>query len=163
MFTKFQGFFLIGIIEEELVYVKYVKAGKPTTTFLSIQAPMHSNAVGVKGAVEAAFNCVGNANWKQKKASAGTDGASVNIGRVGGLIALLKQDIPWLKGIWCVAHHLELGILDSIKHEKFLADIKELLQGVYKQYHYSPKAISLRELKEVAVALEVKMIMPVNI
>jgi hypothetical protein len=92
----------------------------------------------------------------------GTDGAAVNTGRSNGLIALLTRDgMPWLKGVWCVAHQLELGLLDCFKHEKLLQDVKELLQGVYKQYKYSPKA--LRELREIAEALEEKVLVPSNI
>ena len=43
--------------------------------------------------------------------------------------------------IHCVAHRLELGILDAMKDEKQLKDVKETLQGLYKHYHYSSKAL----------------------
>ena len=64
------------------------------------------------------------------------------------MAALLKEDVPHMVEIYCVAHRLELGILDAMKDEKQLMDVNETLQGLYKQYHYSTKA--LRELREVA-------------
>ena len=56
----------------------------------------------------------------------------------------------------CRTHRLELGILDAMKEERLLKDVKETLQGLYKHYHYSSKA--LRELREVAEALELAVL-----
>lgn len=65
-----------------------------------------------------------------------------------GVIAKLRQDVPWLIGIHCVAHKLELAVLDGIKDVQYFADLTEMLKGLYKHYHYSAKA--LRELEELA-------------
>ncbi|KAM9808826.1 zinc finger protein 862-like isoform 1-T1 [Syngnathus typhle] len=147
-----------GVIEEEIVFVKYLCGGVPVTDFLSLQPVPNATGAGVKSAVEAAFEDVG----VEKVASAGTDGASVNTGNKNGLVALMKEDgMPWLIGIWCVAHLFERGLLDAIKEEAGLGEIKDLLQGMYKHYHYSAKAF--RELREVAVALEDKVLKPVNL
>ena len=50
----------------------------------------------------------------------GTDGASVNMGCRGGLDVLLKEDIPYLVQIHCVAHKLELGVLDACKGVQYI-------------------------------------------
>ena len=65
------------------------------------------------------------------------------LGRSGGVAALLKKDIPYMVEVHvhCVAHRLELGILDAMKDEKQLKDVKQTLQGLYKHYGYSSKAL----------------------
>ena len=56
---------------------------------------------------------------------------------------------------------IRVGILDAMKEERLLKDVKETLQVLYKHYHYSSKA--LRELREVAEALELAVLKPVNV
>ena len=56
---------------------------------------------------------LGIADWSTRMVGLGTDGASVNMGCRGGLGVLLKEDIPYLVQIHCVAHKLELGVLDA--------------------------------------------------
>ena len=150
-----------GVIEEEIMYVKYVNEGQVHTKFMTLQAPDNGKAQGLKAAIHEGFNEVGLDNWRTHLASMGTDGASVNTGEQNGLIAIMRRDLPWLVGIWCVAHLFERGLLSSLKEEKFLTDIKELLQGLYKHYQLSPKAT--KELKEVASALNENTLKPVNI
>ena len=53
-------------------------------------------------------------DWKSRLIAFGSDGASVNLGRKGGVAALLKQTIPHLLGIHCMAHRLERGVLHGI-------------------------------------------------
>ena len=77
------------------------------------------------------------------------------------MAALLKENVPYMVEIYCVANRLELGILDAMKEERLLKDVKETLQGLYKHYHYSSKA--LRELREVAEALKLAVLKPVNV
>lgn len=77
-----------------------------------------------------------------------------------GVAVRMKVEIPHLVDIHCVAHQLEFGILDAIKHDRELEKAKELLQGIYR-HHFSTKAV--RELKEIAAALEETVKKPVNI
>ena len=53
--------------------------------------------------------------WMQKLISAGTDGASVMMGKNGGVVSLIKQDAPQVIGIHCVAHNLELAFSGTLK------------------------------------------------
>ena len=69
----------------------------------------------------------------------------------------IKDDVE----MHCVAHRLELAILDAFKGESILTELKDLLQGIYKHYHYSPKA--LRELNELAQVLELSVLKPVSV
>ena len=47
--------------------------------------------------------------------STGTDGASVMMGGIGGVVSLIKQDAPQVIEIHCVAHNLELAFSDTLK------------------------------------------------
>ena len=80
------------------------------------------------------------------------------LGKHQGVATSLKKDVPHVVEVHCVTHRLELGILDALKEEKQLKDVKETLQGLYKHYHYSAKA-----LREVAETLEITVLKPINV
>ncbi len=64
-----------------------------------------------------------------------TDGASVMVGKNGGLVKKLKDDNPALVAIHCICHRLALACVDTN------ADIKEMeghMTGIWKIFHYSP-------------------------
>lgn len=153
-----------GVLEEEFFFVRYIERGQPVTMYLSLQPVPSGDAKGIKQALHDAFEEVGIPlnQWQPRLISMRTDGASVNTGKDNGLIAIMKRDgMLWLLGVWCVAHKMELALLDALKNEKELQDAKELLQGIYKHYKYSPKAG--RELREVATALETDTLVASNI
>ncbi|KAJ8340715.1 hypothetical protein SKAU_G00353480 [Synaphobranchus kaupii] len=88
-----------------------------------------------------------------------TDGVAVYMGKRTGVAAKLKEHIEHLLAIHCVAHRLELGMVDSIKEHPRLKKLQEVLHFLHQQYHYSLKA--LRELRMLAEALEEKVLKPV--
>ena len=83
----------------------------------------------------------------------GTDGAAVMVGEVR-VFALLKCDILHLIKVHCIANRLELAFADTVKAIPELEEAKSILQGIWKHYHYFPKAI--RELKEEAESMQVR-------
>lgn len=70
---------------------------------------------------------------------------------VGGIVSLLKQDIPQRIKFHCVAHNLQLAFINMLKSNKTMKTIKERLNGCWKHYKYS----ALRELQEFGEAMEV--------
>lgn len=79
-------------------------------------------------------------NWKDGLVGLGSDGVSVMMGRKNGLLKKIKDDAPHITEMHCMANRLELAILDAFKGESILTELKDLLQGIYKHYHFSPKA-----------------------
>ena len=138
----------------EVIYVRMLCDGKPINKFLTIIELSNGTADGVIESFERAMGKVGVNDWKNAFVSLGSDAASVYTGVRNGVVAKLTQSIPWLLGIHCIAHNLELAILDGLKEDHLLSSIKEMLQSIYKHYHFSPKA--LRELKQLAEAMEEK-------
>ena len=133
------------------MYVGYLEGGLSVSKFLSIQALKADDAPGICDGFDAAFKHAGFSavEWRDQLVGFG---AAVMLGCSRAVAAVLKDDVLHMVNIYCVAHRLKLGIRDAVKDEKQLKDVKKTLQGLYKHYHYSSKA--LRELSEVAVTLE---------
>ena len=108
-------------------------------------------AVGIAAELDSFLTGLGIFNWKSKLVGLGTDGASVNVGCHGGLGAILKQEIPYLLQIHCIAHRLELAVLDTCKHVEFVGNFQETIKSVLKFYSHSSKRVN--ELSEVGNAL----------
>ena len=145
----------------ELVYVRFLENGLPANKYVAVVELKNADANGVIASVNTGMIEFGLQNWKLQTVAFGSDGASVYVGRQNGVVAKLRVEIPWLIGVHCIAHRLELSVLDALKDEQQLRNVQEMLQGLYKHYHYSPKA--LRELKELAQALDEKINKPVNL
>ena len=94
---------------------------------------------------------------RRKLASFGSDGCAVMTGAKNGVWGLLRNDSSTtnFKEFWCGAHRVELAVVKSLQHFEEFNKLRETLQSLYKEYHYSPKA--LRELRELAEALEEKV------
>ena len=80
------------------------------------------------------------------------DGASVMMGNKGGVKALILKVIPAVIPMHCIAHKLELAVLDSVKHIAFLKKYEATLKGLFTMYRALPKR--MRGLKAVSEALD---------
>ncbi|CAM2117752.1 unnamed protein product [Caretta caretta] len=60
-----------------------------------------------------------------------SDGASVMLGKLNGVAAQLKRDIPHLVQQHCVAHREDLGMSNPWKEVKLIKDIEILMRTVY--------------------------------
>ena len=67
------------------------------------------------------------------------DGASVNMGEIGGVGALLKKEVPHVKAVHGVAHVVELAWGDAVKGEPLIDEMLETNQMVYVHYAGSGK------------------------
>ena len=78
-----------------------------------------------------------------------------------GVVTKIKADVPHLISVNCVAHRLELGIKDSIKHVAYLAKVEDFFLSIYKFYSNSP--LNWHNLKETGTALNIKVLKPANV
>ena len=143
----------VGVREVEDVYACHLVKGEIENSFVGLKACENSKAPGIKAAVETAMTEVCR-DWKEKTVALEADGANVMLGEISGVYGLLKQEIPHIMKVHCVAHRLELSFADTLSDVPVLKDVKEMLQGIWKHYHYSAKAV--RELKELAESMEVR-------
>ena len=108
-------------------------------------------AGGILEELDEFFLQLGITNWKSKVVGLGTDGASVNLGCHGGLGAILKKDIPHLIQIHCIAHKLELAVLDACKRVGYVEKFQNTIKCVLKYYSRSGKR--LYQLSQVGKVL----------
>lgn len=125
-----------------MVQVRYVKDnGDISTYMIKCQPVKSSNAAGVLEAIDEAVNTMGirEDTWKKKVVCANFDGAAVMMGAKTDVAGRLKQKIPHIITIHCVAHKLELAVLDSVKGCEYLVKFEDILKTIFKMYYYSPK------------------------
>jgi hypothetical protein len=134
----------VSVTVNELIYVRYAQSGVPVNQYFSIENIASADAAGILKSIEDSFERNGFPEWKDKLIGFGSDEASVNLGCRSGIAKLIKDDVPHLMITHCVAHRLELAANNAIKHHRVMREIQDILQHIYKHYHYSPKA--LREL-----------------
>ena len=140
-----------AVIEEELVYILLITdEGRPEVKFLSIEAPKHTTAEGLKDIIKIAFSRIDIEDYSKRLCGLNIDGASVNTGIYKGLGTLLKESAPWLSVVHCFNHRFELAIKDAFKGT-FFDDI-DIANKIFYLYQKSPKR--LRELKEFAEIYE---------
>lgn len=103
-----------SIIEQELVYVGFLCNGKPQSKMVKIADVKDAHGVGILNSIDDAVKdvCITQEVWLSKVVCANFDGASVMIGGINGVAAQLKHCVPHIV-IHCVAHKLELAVLDA--------------------------------------------------
>ena len=119
-----------SVIEEKLVYLLFLKSGKPLLKFLSIEPANNANAEGIIECIKTAFERIGILDFQKRIMGLNADGASVNTGLHNGVGVLMQADSPWLQVIHCFNHHLELAIKDAFKNNNF-NKIDEMLMKFY--------------------------------
>lgn len=150
-----------SVSEVEIVYCRMLDNGYPKDFFVGLEELEHAHADGVFSAIDKAMTDYVSIHWKEKLVGAGSDGASVNLGVNNSVATRLSNGKPYVLNVHCVAHRLELGILNALKSNQNLITVQDMLKKIYKHYHYSPKA--LRELRNIAESLEEKVLKPTNL
>ena len=69
----------------------------------TIDADADAGTNGVIASIKTGMVEFGLGNWKIQTVAFGSDGASVYVGRLNGVVAKLRVEIPWLLGVHCIA------------------------------------------------------------
>ena len=133
--------------EKELVLVRVVGSDGKSKYYVAGLQDMDSygsaNADNLKASLDDTFLNqlkLTNEQYKSKVISITADGASVNTGHVNGLfVQMAKDGRPWLLGIHCVLHRVELAIKDSLLNQKIFVIVKDLMLIVHTLMHQSGK------------------------
>ncbi|KAL7854012.1 hypothetical protein AOLI_G00208560 [Acnodon oligacanthus] len=77
-----------------IVYGHILRRGRPVNIMIGHIEVKHAHAQGIYAASKKAFAALGDqcSNWLEKTITLGADGAAVNLGSKGGVIALLQQE-----------------------------------------------------------------------
>ena len=137
-----------GILEEEIVYIRYLKENAPVTKFAGIKNLQKGDAPGILKAIQDVLASLKLSpgisdeeylnNVYKKLLNCNFDGASVMSGPISGVQTRLKAMQPGMIYTHCTAHRLELSMLDSIKFDKYLETFDENINNIFKYYYKSP-------------------------
>lgn len=138
-----------------IVYCKHLSDGAVVTQLVGLAELDHSHAEGTLNTIKLLLENADppNPNWWVHKISAfGADGASINMGATGGIGARFRGDVGMhVLSFHCLPHRLELAMLSTQRSVPMIEKVYDLLQLVWKTYHFSTK--SKRELKAIGAEL----------
>ena len=101
-------------------------------------------------------------NSSSKVVGFGADGASVNTGEKGGVIAIMRKNLNSdIVMIRCLVHRLELAYKAAMTKSKLYSRIMSLLSGLYGFYHTS--ALQQQNLKQAAEATKCPFAVPLRV
>lgn len=145
--------------EKEITTIRYVNSkGQLRNDLLSIVHLQEANAETIHTSLISSCDRTKLPEISKGCVSASADGASVNFGKITGVMTLLKNDAPWLVDIHCLPHKFELALKDTFKGSYFESTIDPMLNKMYAIYHRSPKR--LRNLRQIGIRNKVVVVRP---
>ncbi|XP_046901190.1 zinc finger protein 862-like [Hypomesus transpacificus] len=120
-----------------------------------------ATADGILHCIRSLLISKGIPNWTDHLVGFGADGASVNFGCRQGIYTKLKMDMPWLIGIHCLAHRLELACKNAFQGTYFNQEIDGFLSFYTSFYRGSGKR--RRELDRLAELLDESVLTPTRV
>ena len=81
-----------SVIEEEIVYLLFLKSGKPLLKLLSTEPANNTNAEGIIECIKTAFERIGILDFQKRIMGLNVDDASVNTGVHNSVGVLMQAD-----------------------------------------------------------------------
>jgi len=159
-----------SVTEQEAILLRYIhpQTHEPVTALAGIENLENSSAGGVFAAIKSGVMKCGidltnpDAENQPKIICVNMDGAAVNMGAKNGVAKKINDSVDNKVIIMhCVAHKLELGILDAVKDVGYLKKFEDELKRICKFYSSSPKRRG--ELKNLAKIFEEDLLMHTEI
>ena len=60
-------------------------------------------------------------------------------GKKDGVHAKICRQQPGCLYLWCIAHRLELAVLDAVKHDDYLSEFEDISNNIFLMYSLFPK------------------------
>ena len=125
----------VSIHKQLVLYVVFPTPSGPSCQYLRIIQLVGGTAVTIHQAIVTEFNNLG-INIKQMLGLA-TDGASVMVGRRNGVSTRLKENVPHLISIHCVAHRLALASVTAAECVPYISLYSSILKDIYNYLAHS--------------------------
>ncbi|XP_060571778.1 E3 SUMO-protein ligase KIAA1586-like isoform X2 [Ruditapes philippinarum] len=138
----------ISVHQNLIMYIRILETDhlgvvNPKTHFFCIDSLERANAESIYAKV------ICTLNEKGIKLSGlcgvSTDGASVMVGNKSGVVTRLKQAVPGILATHCIGHRLALSCCSGADSIPYLVKVQEILNSVYKYFHFSPKHMAMLE------------------
>ena len=153
-----------SVIDQEVILLRYVhpSTADVMTSYTSIEGLQNSRAEGVFEAIKFGVSKVGvdieNMDPELKLVCVNMDGAAVNMGAKSGVAKKINDVVENnVLVTHCVAHKLELGVLDAVKEVSYLDKFEKSLKRICKFYTGSPKRRG--DLQSLAAVLDEMLLM----
>ncbi|XP_039717089.1 zinc finger protein 862 isoform X2 [Pteropus medius] len=134
------------------IYIRYFKGPEVKESYITL-APLYSETVD--GYFETIISALDELDIPFRKpgwvVGLGTDGSTM-LSRRGGLVEKLRELVPQLLPVHCVAHRLPLAVVDACGGIDLVKKCDRHMRTVFKFYQSSNKR--LNELQERAAPLE---------
>ena len=130
----------VSMKEQEACYVRFCVKGDIAVKFLSLETTATPNAANILNAIETSVQKYGGLhleNFYSKLVGFGSDGASVMLGKKGGVASLMREKKPELQAIHCYAHRLELAYKQVVTCSTYYQKIGTLVSSLHTMYHKS--------------------------
>ena len=146
--------------DKEMVMVRFERNGLPcyiVASLLEMEDFGGTGAESLYNGINGIFAVNGTLpldDYRTKLVSCTADGASVNFGRISGLLTRLDNDRGWLIKIHCANHRVELSVKDAFEQSTFTSILDPLYTSIYTLLKNSGKLKS--EVKSACEALNIK-------
>ena len=152
----------VAVLNEMVIYARYVENGKVVTNFLKICELFNGTADTTETTLVANMEDKGLS--MSKMVGLGTDRASVMTGVHNGVGARLKRCQPILTSIHCVCHRLALAAAQAGNDMPYTCNkFKPTLSQLFYFYHNSAVRMSgLQEIEKLLESPELKLKKPAD-
>ena len=146
--------------DKEMVMVRFERNGLPCYIVASLLEMDDFGGTGAEplyNGINSIFSVNGTLpldDYRTKLVSCTADGASVNFGRISGLLTRLDNDRGWLIKIHCANHRVELSVKDVFEQSTFTSILDPLYSSIYTLLKNSGKLKN--EVKSACEALNIK-------
>lgn len=147
--------------EAEIVYVRSCQSGNVSVNFSIVKNVPKGDAKNISQVI---LEGVKNLTDTDKLVGFGTDGANVMLGHKTGAVQQIREatNKPWLVGVHCSGHKLELAYKDMVKCKIPLYDkVDSFLLNIY--YFYRHSNLNRALLKDSFKAMGQKVILPTRV
>ncbi|XP_052261749.1 E3 SUMO-protein ligase KIAA1586-like [Dreissena polymorpha] len=136
----------ISVTEQLITFVQYFDhdTGNVHVSYLSCQDVLEkSSSANAQAISDLLVDTVETSGLDIKKMTGfSSDGASVMVGKRGGVAALLRLKNPTLINIHCICHKLALSCTDSNEGITYIKEVELILRQLWSYFENSPKRMA---------------------
>ncbi|XP_077867306.1 zinc finger protein 862-like [Saccoglossus kowalevskii] len=131
----------VSMDKSMIIYLRYILAGKIVVRFFEVIGLAGCNADDIYQALVSVLEC--KCVHVKNMFAAGTDGASVMVGKHAGVTTMLKTNInPYMISVHCIAHRLALASAQAAHKVKRIDKFEIRMNQIFNYFHYSTKHMS---------------------
>ncbi len=125
----------ISVKEQNIMFIQYVSDGEVKIKFLAVNDLLEGDSIrpDAKTITSTILKELEDSRLDVSSLmSLASDGASVMVGRKGGVATLLKKENPKMINVHCICHRLALACGDANSQLKYMATVEQLLVQLFK-------------------------------